>query len=104
MIRANDSGTQQCAIPLPTVAERLEVFLIDYIIDPVILTIKYIKTLAGNEAEKTKRLLVFLLPVILLSVGINFPRFFEVIVVHLIPTGCDVGPKEPGTLKTPVKL
>ena len=80
---ANNSGTQQCAIPSPTVAERLEVFLIDYIIDQVILTIKYIKTLAGNEAEKTKRLLVFLLPVILLSVGINFPRFFEVIRLQL---------------------
>ena len=36
-------------------------------------------TLGGNEAQKTKRLLMFLLPVILLSVGINFPRFFEVI-------------------------
>ena len=36
----------------------------------------------GNETQKTKRLLLFLLPVILLSVAINLPRFFEVILFH----------------------
>ena len=45
--------------------------------------INFIQTLGGNEAAKTKRLLIFLLPVILLSVGINFPRFFEVIAFYL---------------------
>ena len=71
------AGIQQCAILSPTILDRLEVKLIpmsDMRACQLILSV--FQTLGGNEA---KRLLMFLLPVILLSVGINFPRFFEVI-------------------------
>ena len=39
----------------------------------------------GDSTQKTKRLLQFLLPVLLLSVAINFPRFFEVIALTFMP-------------------
>ena len=82
------AGIQQCAILSPTILDRLEVKLIpmsDMRACQLILSV--FQTLGGNEA---KRLLMFLLPVILLSVGINFPRFFEVVHFLFMPRGFDL--------------